>query len=293
MGVLRPPALDEVARPRRRRSRSRGTSSRWRNRTSAGAAMTPAVGQPAADAHRRTGAGPTAPGGRSSSCGPRSAARSAARARAAPRNARGARGRPPARGGRPRPGRRPRPPGAATRLGVDRHRVLDPLRRARSAGGSAPPPRTGSRGRRTSGRDGRARRGRLAGRVDERLARPATADSSSSVGAVTADRALDLGVGAARSASRSIPRSTSWSSWTAPPIRPRASPGRGVRHDRLVQVGQVVDHLVRAADRVEVDRPGAADPAATPRPSPRPRVGRLGRFDRAGRDPGVDRARAR
>ena len=92
---------------------------------------------------------------------------------------------------------------------------------------------------------------------------------------------------AAIAARRSSPRSTSCSSWTPPPISPSASPGAGPGHDRLVQVGQVVEDLVRPADRVEVDRPRPADPPPHLVPG-LGQVGGGGRLDRTRRHPVVD-----
>ena len=138
----------------------------------------PAAASRAADAHRRSGAGTPAPSGRSSSCAPRSAGRSGGRRRAGPRT-RASRSGSSARRARTPVGehvglgRQP----LATLLGADRRRVLDPLARARPGAGRAPRPTTAGRGRRTSGRDGRARRGRRRGR--RRTARPPASAASS------------------------------------------------------------------------------------------------------------------
>ena len=244
----------------------------------------PGLGEPAADAHRRTGAATTAPAGRSSSCGPRSAGRSGARARAASSN------RARRSGSSARASARPRGQhvglvgqALAPRLGVDRHRVLDALRRARSAGGSG-----------SSIHDGKPRSSNIWPRwpCSARNARRASTNGSApstrrharsrvTPGRRTAARPRPSRLASA--ARRSSPRSTSWSSWTVPPISPSASPGRRVGHDRFVQVGQVVQHLVRPADRVEVDRPTRGRSVARPRPTSRP-----GRPRRPSR-PGVPR----
>ena len=252
--------------------RSGGTSSRWRNRMSAGAAMTPAsasrpptrIDEPAQD-RLRAPVDPVVV-----DLGQRPDLAGVTEQLLEPREALGIVRQ-----------RRPRPRGQdvglvrqspAPRLGIDRHRVLDPLADLGQQEARLLDPRREAEvvvhlaEMAVLGEEGPQG-------IDERL-RARRPPHLLEGDAGSADRPLDARSSRPR-ASRGAPararprgaRGRSRRSARAP------RPGAALGHDRFVQVGQVVHHLVRAADRVEVDAPRSADPL--PHLVPRRRPGRL------------------
>ena len=223
---------------------------------SSGRSNTPSRASRRADPHRRTRAGEPAPSGRSSSCAPRSAARSRDRARAAVRT------RPVVRGHRPASRRTP----SASRLGLAHEprrsaptagsgRLVQAPRRRRRGPSTAPRPTTPGRGRRIPGRGGRA-----CVRKASSSATKAGPPGSAAMASISGSGEDADGRGELR---RQQPQaSVSRPSRVRRPRARRSRPGpagrlarRSVREDGLVEVGEVVEDLVRARDRVEVDPP--------------------------------------
>ena len=191
--------------------------------------MTPAATSRPADAHHEAAQASPGPSGRSSSCGSRSAARSGGRAASSASNA-----------GEAAPGRRRGAPGrrsasasafaasrCATLLGADRRRVLEALRELGQERSRLLGPGRHARGRRTLWPRWPCSARKASSAVGERVRRRAGASSSGDGrGAGSAEaRRRAPGVAATSAGQRSSRRSTSWSSWTPPPISASASPG--------------------------------------------------------------------